>query len=233
MLQRWLFSFLLLFPAVLTAGAQEADTYRLEAGVGAGAMTLLSDANSKLFGSMQPMATAFLRLTPNPRHAFKIGISYGKTAGNIDGVDNFYPEQPVGTTATSRKKHQWEGTIADFYALYELHFLPYGYQRSYLGLRRLVPYLHMGLGFAYSTAGKAFSPTIPLGIGVKYKLAPRWNLGMEWKMNFTLSDQLDNLRAPLHISTTGFKKKDHYGTAFVTLSYSLSPVCPTCNKDNR
>lgn len=232
MFPRILLGFFLLLAATF-AIAQEADDYRMEFGAAIGGMGALNDANSKLLGQMKPSVGAFVRFTPHPRQAFKVSFNYGKTAGNVNDVSNFYPAQPIGTIATARKHHEWDGAVLDFNAVYELHFLPYGYRRSYLGLRRLVPYLQLGLGVVYGTAGKAFSPTIPLGVGLKYKLAPRWNLGVEWKMHFSLTDRLDNLEAPLNIATTGFKKKDHFGLTLLTLSYSLSPVCPTCNKDNR
>ena len=97
--------------------------------------------------------------------------------------------------------------IYDLSALYELHFLPYGYVRDYKGYSRIVPYLQMGLGLTYKDrAGKAFSANIPLGFGVKYKVAPRLNLGLDWLMHLSLSDKLDGLDAPLGIKSSSLPK---------------------------
>lgn len=228
-----LFLLLLVLLGAFPAIGQEADEYRMEVGVGAGVMSHLNDANAKLFGQMKPAGGGFVRFTLNPRHAVKVALNYGQTSGNVSGVTNFYPNQPAGTATTTRLTHEWSGGVVDVNAVYELNFWPYGYNKSYLGLRRLVPYLQVGFGFVYGTADKVFAPSIPIGLGLKYKITPRLNLGLEWAMHLTTTDRLDKLADPLGISTSGFKKKDHYGVTFITLSYSLSPVCPTCNKDKR
>lgn len=228
-----LFLLLLTFVGSLSFFGQEADDYRMEVGAGVGTMSVLNDANSKVFGQMKPAGSAFVRFTFNPRNALKVALSYGKTSGNVNNVANFYPNTPAGTSTSTLLTHEWSGGVVDIKAVYELNLWPYGYNKSYLGLRRLVPYMQVGLGFVYGTAGKVFAPTIPVGLGLKYKITPRLNLGLEWAMHFTTTDRLDKLADPLGITTSGFKKKDHYGLTLITLSYSLSPVCPTCNKDKK
>ena len=120
--------------------------------------------------------------------------------------------------------------MCDLSALYELHFLPYGYERGYQGYCRLVPYIQIGLGVSYGKAGKAFTMNLPVGIGAKYKIGPRLNLGLDGIAHFTLSDKLDGLEAPLGIKSSMFRNKDHYVTLLLTLTYDLNPRCPTCNK---
>ena len=89
----------------------------------------------------------------------------------------------------------------------------------------------MGFGLTDGKAGKAFTANIPLGVGVKYKVAERLNLGLDWLVHFTLSDKLDGLEAPLGINSSGFRNKDHYSALSLTLTYDLNPRCPTCNRD--
>ncbi|MCI6294689.1 MAG: outer membrane beta-barrel protein [Bacteroidales bacterium] len=219
---------LLLLPLfALTASAQNDETvYRLELGGGIG----LGTGHTDLKGKWAANVAAIARFPLNPRMAVKTQLSYLNLKGSTDGLKNFYPAQP-DAAGTERLQYSVSDAVIDVSALYELHFLPYGYQRDYKGHCRLVPYLQMGFGLTYGKAGKAFTANIPLGVGVKYKVAERLNLGLDWLVHFTLSDKLDGLEAPLGISSSGFRNKDHYSALSLTLTYDLNPRCPTCNRD--
>ena len=219
---------LLLLPLfALTASGQNDETlYRLELGGGIGFGTGHTDLKGKWAADMAAIA----RFPLNPRMAVKTQLSYLNLKGSTEGQKNFYPALP-DTPGTDRLAYSVSDAVIDASALYELHFLPYGYLRDYKGHCRLVPYLQMGFGLTYGKAGKAFTANIPLGVGVKYKVAERLNLGLDWLVHFTLSDKLDGLEAPLGISSTGFRNKDHYSALSLTLTYDLNPRCPTCNRD--
>lgn len=211
----------------LRAAAQNDETiYRLELGGGVGMGLNLTDVDGKIGLA----AAAVARFPLNPRMAVKAQFSYSQIKGATDGIKNFYPIDP-SQPGSDRLHYEVSDGIYDLSALYELHFLPYGYVRDYKGYSRIVPYLQMGFGLTYGPAGKAFSANIPLGFGVKYKVAPRLNLGLDWLMHFSLSDKLDGLDAPLGIKSSGFRNKDHYSTLTLTLTYDLNPRCPTCNRD--
>lgn len=219
---------LLLLPLfALTASGQNDETlYRLELGGGIGFDTGHTDLKGKWAADMAAIA----RFPLNPRMAVKTQLSYLNLKGSTEGQKNFYPALP-DTPGTDRLAYSVSDAVIDASALYELHFLPYGYLRDYKGHCRLVPYLQMGFGLTYGKAGKAFTANIPLGVGVKYKVAERLNLGLDWLVHFTLSDKLDGLEAPLGISSSGFRNKDHYSALSLTLTYDLNPRCPTCNRD--
>ena len=219
---------LLLLPLfALTASGQNDETlYRLELGGGIGFGTGHTDLKGKWAADMAAIA----RFPLNPRMAVKTQLSYLNLKGSTEGQKNFYPALP-DTPGTDRLAYSVSDAVIDASALYELHFLPYGYLRDYKGHCRLVPYLQMGFGLTYGKAGKAFTANIPLGVGVKYKVAERLNLGLDWLIHFTLSDKLDGLEAPLGISSSGFRNKDHYSALSLTLTYDLNPRCPTCNRD--
>ena len=219
---------LLLLPLfALTASGQNDETlYRLELGGGIGFGTGHTDLKGKWAADMAAIA----RFPLNPRMAVKTQLSYLNLKGSTEGQKNFYPAVP-DTPGTDRLAYSVSDAVIDASALYELHFLPYGYLRDYKGHCRLVPYLQMGFGLTYGKAGKAFTANIPLGVGVKYKVAERLNLGFDWLVHFTLSDKLDGLEAPLGISSSGFRNKDHYSALSLTLTYDLNPRCPTCNRD--
>lgn len=213
-----------------SAAAQDEVEYRMEAGASAGICASLNDANSRLFGAAGAAGGGVLRFILSPRMAIKTTLTYGGMSGSTAGVKNFYPATP-DAAGSERLVRTLSGGLLDAAALYELNFLPYGYVQGYQGFHRLVPYIQMGLGLTYADAGKAFTATIPIGAGVKFKAGPRLNLGLEWRMHFSLSDKLDGLEAPLGIKSTGFRNKDHYSLTLLTLTYDISPRCPNCNKD--
>lgn len=223
---RYLICLLALVCSLRAAAQNDETVYRLELGGGVGMGLNLTDVDGKIGLA----AAAVARFPLNPRMAVKAQFSYSQIKGATDGIKNFYPIDP-SHPGSDRLHYEVSDGIYDLSALYELHFLPYGYVRDYKGYSRIVPYLQMGFGLTYGPAGKAFSANIPLGFGVKYKVAPRLNLGLDWLMHFSLSDKLDGLDAPLGIKSSGFRNKDHYSTLTLTLTYDLNPRCPTCNRD--
>lgn len=223
---RYLICLLALVCSLHAAAQNDETVYRLELGGGVGMGLNLTDVDGKIGLA----AAAVARFPLNPRMAVKAQFSYSQIKGATDGIKNFYPIDP-SQPGSDRLHYEVSDGIYDLSALYELHFLPYGYVRDYKGYSRIVPYLQMGFGLTYGPAGKAFSANIPLGFGVKYKVAPRLNLGLDWLMHFSLSDKLDGLDAPLGIKSSGFRNKDHYSVLTLTLTYDLNPRCPTCNRD--
>jgi len=212
------------------AQSDDGTDYRMEVGVAIGGGSALSDTNSKLFGDMGIAGGGVLRFLLNPRMAIKLSASYLKLSGETANVSNFYPANP-NTVGTERLNFSVDGGLTDVSATYELNFLPYGYEQGYQGYHRITPYIQAGFGLTYSDAGNAFTVSFPVGCGVKWKVKPRLNLGLDWRVHFTLSDNLEGLEAPLGIETSGFKNKDHYTMVLLTLTYDISPRCPNCNKD--
>ena len=221
---------LLWFTSICLFAQDDDDTwYRLELGAGVGMGYALNDGNSSLFGNGKMAAGIIARFPLNPRMAIKTNLNYLKVDGDVSGVKNFYPAVP-GVVGEERLAYNFQGAIYDFSVLYELYFLPYGFLPTYMGYHQLVPYLQVGFGAVYGDINKEIGLSIPMGIGLKYKVARRWNLGLDWRMNFTTNDTFDGLEAPMGISSTGFKNKDHHSTLMFTVTYDLSPKCPTCNK---
>lgn len=221
------FLLILAFVTSLAASAQQDETiYRLELGGGLGMGVNFTDVDGKAGLS----GAAIARFPLNPRMAIKAQFTYNMMKGSTEGLKNFLPADP-NRPGNDRLAYSVSDGIYDLSALYELHFLPYGYVRDYKGYSRLVPYLQFGFGLTYGPAGKGFSPNIPLGMGLKYKVAQRLNLGLDWMIHFSFSDKLDGLNAPLGIDSSGFRNKDHYSALTLTLTYDLNPRCPTCNRD--
>ncbi|MBR1889521.1 MAG: hypothetical protein IJ816_02720 [Alloprevotella sp.] len=210
--------------------AQDDTVYRLELGLGAGCGFGINDLGSKLYGNTGAAAGLIARFPLNPRMAIKLSLNYLRVSGNNAGLDDFYPVLTAGSSA-ERMMYEASGSLFDLGGLYELHLLPYGWQKGYQGYKRFTPYLQLGFGLTYSAVGKAFTANFPVGLGVKWKIAERLNAGLSWTFHFTPNDKLEGLEAPHGIKSEGFRNKDHYNLTMLSLTYDLSPRCPSCNKD--
>ena len=222
---------ILILCSSLSLFAQDDDDawYRLELGAGLGMGYTLNDGNSKLFGNGKLAAGVIARFPLSPRMAIKTNLSYLKMEGDMSKATQFYPAVP-GVAGAERLNYAYSGAIYDLAVLYELHFLPYGYLPTYMGYHQLVPYLQIGFGASYGDIDKSLALSIPMGVGLKYKVARRVNLGLEWRMNFTNNDGVEGLESPMGIKSSGFKNKDHHSMLLFTVTYDLSPKCPTCNR---
>ena len=215
----------------LATKAQEEVEYTMEIGGGAGLDFAMNDMRGGLFSQPRGAFNGVLRFIIDQRNAVKIALDYGMLSGNTTKQTDFLPATP-GTAGPTTLQYDFKGSLIGLSALYELHFLPYGFTEGYQGLKRFVPYIQFGLGGVYGTKGKTFGLTIPIGFGAKYKLKERLNLGIEWRMHFTTTDKLDGLADPHGIKSMEFKNKDHYSMALITLTYSFAEKCKTCNKDD-
>ena len=158
-------------------------------------------------------------------------MNYGGVKGNGEANNDFMPQNPnSGTASPTPYLYSFSGSVIDLNCMYELNFWPYGYYGGYMGYKRLTPFLQLGIGTTYATASKKMSLNIPIGFGVKYRLAKRLNPSFDWAMHFGLSDNIDNLEDPKGITSEAFKNKDSYCTTMLTLTYSFAPICPNCNK---
>lgn len=218
---------IILSAVAATAGAQDDVEYRMEVGAGIGMVSYEGDFNGSILKDMQPVATVMLRRVINPYMALRVAGSYGKLKGSSADVDTYYP-------AYQTAPYTFDNTLVDLSATYEYNFWPYGTGHDYRGAKRFTPYILLGLGgTCVSGNGKTtYTANVPLGVGVKYKLGERLNLGVEWAMHFSLSDELDGVKDPYSVESSGaFKNTDCYSALEVTLTYSFSPKCRTCNKD--
>ena len=211
----------------VTARAQDDEEYRLELGAGVGMVSYQGDFNGSIAKNMQPMTTLLVRRVFNPYMGLRASLSFGKLKGSSGDVETFYPEfndNPV----------EFSNSLTDFSVAYEYNFWPYGTGRDYRGAKRLTPFVFLGIGGTYVKSGdeSVFTANFPIGAGVKYKIGPRVNLGLEWAMHFSLSDKLDGVEDPYMIKSAGlFKNTDCYSALQLTITYSLMPKCRTCNKD--
>ncbi len=233
---------LLLLLATLSVGAQEDDDeYMMEIGGGVGADFYLGDVNSTPFGHACAMGGAIVRRILNPRMVLKGDLAFGSLRGNSEGrfvpTDAQTPGADGGQTTTVSFKR----SVVDFGAQFEFNFWGYGIGQAYKGHSRITPYVLAGVGLTVATGrggGTVAAVNFPVGLGVKYKLKPRVNVGMEWTFRFTTTDALDvnagqtSLSHPYGIHSSGLKNKDAYSFLMVFLTYDICPKCKVCHNNN-
>lgn len=219
---------LLMLCATLTASAQQDDEYLMEIGGGVGMVPYQGDFNGKITSGMQPAGAIVWRRLLNPYMGFRVMGMMGKLKGDATRVETYYPDETT-------RAYSFDRSLTDISVTYEYNFWPYGTGRDYRGAKRLTPFVFGGIGATYVSGGekKVFTANVPIGLGIKYKLKERLNVGLEWSMHFSLSDELDGIADPYGIKSSGaFKNTDCYSGLMLTLTYSFKSKCRTCNNDD-
>lgn len=219
---------LLMLCATLTASAQQDDEYLMEIGGGVGMVSYQGDFNGKITSGMQPAGAIVWRRLLNPYMGFRVTGMMGKLKSDATRVETYYPDETT-------RAYSFDRSLTDVSVTYEYNFWPYGTGRDYRGAKRLTPFVFGGIGATYVSGGekKVFTANVPIGLGIKYKLKERLNVGLEWSMHFSLSDELDGMADPYGIKSSGaFKNTDCYSGLMLTLTYSFKSKCRTCNNDD-
>lgn len=219
---------LLVFPFNLLA--QDEEEYKMELGGALGGSFYMGDANYTTPFKNIGIAGGFMaRYIMNPRMAIKGNLMVGRISGDTRNFKNQYPD---GGEASFKR------TLFDLGAQFEYNFLGYGTGYGFRGEHRFTPYILGGMGFTFAPAPEKgiFTVNFPIGLGVKYKIAPRLNIGCEFTMRFSLSDQLDvtnkeglQLNDPYRIKGKGWKNNDSYSYTVFFVTYDLFSRCKECN----
>ena len=206
----------------LSIWAQSGEEYKMEMGGALGGSFYMGDANySTPFKDMGVAGGFIARFLLNQRMAIKTNLIAGRIAGDTRDFNNKYPDMQDAS---------FKRAIFDLGAQFEYNFLPYGTGKGFNGGKRFTPYILGGMGFTYAPppANSVFTVNFPIGIGVKYKLKERLNIGCEFTMRFSMSDKLDvtnknglQLSDPYQIKGKGLKNKDSYSFTVLYLTYDL------------
>ena len=226
-MRKLLLMLMVLLPAARMS-AQDDPQYRMEIGAGVGTVSYEGDFNGNVLKNMQPMFSLVAKYKPNPRMAWAFNLSFGNIKGTGKNLKTWYPEY-------QGKEMEFKNSLVDVTLKYEYNFWPYGTGREYRGAVPLTPYITGGLGFTNvkTHAGGVLTMGIPIGLGVKYKLAERVNASLEWLMHFTFSDKIDGVNDPYGIKSNGmFKNTDSFSGLSLTVTYDIWKKCKTCNNDN-
>lgn len=226
-MRKLLLMLMVLLPAARMS-AQDDPQYRMEIGAGVGTVSYEGDFNGNVLKNMQPMFSALWRYNFDPYKDLRLSATYGKLKGSSKDVDTYYPDYAT-------EEYSFNRNLLDVSLVFEYNFWPYGTGRDYRGAKRLTPYIYGGIGATSASGGgskSVFTANVPIGLGVKYKLNERMNLGLDWGIHFSLSDELDGVKDPYGIKSSGlWKNQDCYSMLQVSFTYSFSAKCKTCNKE--
>lgn len=215
----FLAALLLLITCSSTLNAQE---YKYEIGGAAGSSVYMGDANKKMI-YLNPGITGALLARYN--FSFHWALKANLLAGNVSGstevsANNF----PFGQQSAFHR------TFAELGTQLEFNFFPYSDKYAYLGTRPYTPYLFAGAGITYATGENEFlNANIPFGVGFKYKIKERMNIGFEFSMRKLFGDDFDvtrhtpewNLNNPFGISSSLMKNKDWYSITMIYLTWDF------------
>lgn len=204
------------------ARAQE-TAYRFELGPTIGMSGYLGDANtSSLYAHPGFAGGAIFRYLVSPRWNIRGNFTMATLSGNSADMTNVFPG---GAT------YDFTSTVYDLGARIDFNFFNYGIGETYRRMRRWTPYLTLGLGMTVASCeGTTVAFNIPMGAGLRYKINPRLNLGLEWCMTKAFTDKVDGpvLNDLYGIKSSFAKNTDWYSTIMVSLTFEFGERCRSC-----
>lgn len=196
--------------------------YRYEIGGAAGSSFYLGDANeTKLYLHPGFTGGALFRYNLSFHYAVKANLLFGRVSGNSKDSGNTFP---FGQNAA------FDRTFSDLSAVIEFNFLPYSDRYNYIGTEPFTPYVFIGTGITYGSGERRFlGLNLPFGIGVKYKLKNRVNIGFELSMRKLFRDDFDvsenalewDLNRPYGIQSSLLKNRDCYSLTLIFLTWEF------------
>ncbi len=215
---------MILISSVATLSAQD---FRFDAGVAGGIGSYMGDAN-QVSPWQRPGAavSGVFRFLLNYRWTVKTDISAIQLSGDTRENDNKFP---------NGVNYSFKGWLYRAGGQVEFNFFKYGVGPSYQGAKRFTPFLLAGIGMGYSTVeGGYFSFDGALGAGVRYKIAPRWNISLEFAMYKTLGDGFDGkaLSDPYEVKSSVLKNTDWFSTTLFSITYEFGVKKGICNNNN-
>lgn len=226
--------------ATLTAEAQD-EEYQMEMGGALGLDFYMGDANKTPFKHSSAMGGFIVRKLFNPRMALKGNLTIGHLTGNTKGYFIPLDADSKTTEGGTPVSFKFNRNVMDLGAQFEFNFWGYSIGEAYKDNSRITPYAVAGAGLTLVTGGGGSTKVAlncPVGVGVKYKVIPRLNIGAEWTFRFTTTDALDisremrQLDTPYAIKSTGLKNKDCYSYMMLFVTYDMFPKCKTCHNND-
>lgn len=214
-----------------TACLAQQDGWLMELGIGGGGSFYMGDANDRLYRDTNGAVSLIARYNINPRLAVKGNLAAAGISGSTANATGAFP---------SADEVRFSRTVYDFGIQAEWGFTGYGII-DWNGTHRLAPYGLAGLGLSLAPAKDRkndLALCMPIGVGLRYKLAERVNLGVEWTMRFTTTDRLDvngngslSLQDPFLIKGKGIKNKDSYSFTMFYLTFDVFKRPCDCNDE--
>ena len=208
-----------------------------ELGVGVGGMAYRGELSpSYQFKNNRPALTVFYRRDVSVPVTLRGGLTAGLLRaddGNVKGDNG-----NVRPLAAYRQANM-KGELLELSGVLEYNFFDYRNRKNKV---HLTPYVFVGVAgfFAHTTTrtsnsalasqlnrgGSTLGIAIPAGVGIKYRLSPRWNLSGEAGARKLFTDELDHVskQGPLLANR---HDNDWYYYGGVSISYTFYKIrCP-------
>lgn len=196
--------------------------FMYEVGGAAGTSFYMGDANrTKPYLNPKLSGGVLFRYNATFHWSIKANMIAGSVSGNSIYSGNSYPFEQ---NAIFNRKFAELGAQAEF------NFLPYSDKYDYIGTKPYTPYIFTGSGVTYATGENEFvGLNIPVGVGFKYKLKNRLNIGLEFSMRKLFADDFDvssnqnnwNLDEPFGISNSLLKNRDWYSLTLIFITWEF------------
>jgi len=201
----WLILAVFIFSLQLKAQDKE---YLYEIGAGGGMNWVYGDSNhGKAFSDQDFTADILLRYNANLRWAFAADFS-------SNGIGD---------------ARYWQMGLRP-----EIAFWNYGWGSDYREKHHVAPFLTTGVGFGFTTGHEenSLALTIPIGLGIKWKIAPRWNAQLTTLFTKSFNDRLDGIEDPIKVGTTTPMNTDWIGSVVVSITFDFKERCDECHNQN-
>jgi hypothetical protein len=204
--------------------ANAQDEFKAEIGGAGGGAFYIGDANTQVFKYIQPSYGGLLRYRFNQRIAGR--IEFNATQINIpDALDPKDINVSIPILNPVR--------FLDFNM--EFNFNDIAHNPFKHKTTRFTSYVFLGYGrtfFKYNSVERIKS-ALNFGVGIKYKLAPRWNFNAQWSNKLLNSDQVEGLGAyadPYGLNGTNILNKDFVSNFTVAITFDFWVRNCACRK---
>lgn len=179
---------------------------------------------TRAYNAPSPALEFMFRKNFNPHYSLRLNFAIGNL--RADDKDFDYQYQQL-------RSYNFDNTrLMEFSSMVEFNFFEVTTNKKE---KNLSPYVVFGLGLIYNENIKLKeSLTIPMGLGVKYKLLPRLEIRGEWTFRKTFTDKLDQLAyiandGYLQYKQISFKEtKDWFSILGISLLFNFSDEKVPC-----
>ena len=212
--------------------AYSQEGYRYEFGAGGGLSTYTGDVSRNMLAPPSAEGSLFFRYNKTQRWAYNIEYNKGKTRGDSKDLNIMLPDGAIAERSFINDYHSLDLTI-------EGSFFPYPKQKKVENSSDITPYYFVGLGVKrYTTQAvvgnimnhSSYVIAVPLGVGIKWKLANNWGLQYQMKIEKLMSDKFDGINNPYSFDQAiTIHRQDFLYLNTVSLYYSFGAIKWDCN----
>ncbi|MFO7869050.1 MAG: DUF6089 family protein, partial [Bacteroidales bacterium] len=202
----WLFFLVLVYSISVNAQVKEFDI-----GLFVGTSQYNGDVNmSKAYYSPHVSGGVFVKQVFNYHYSARYSVAYGELKGFDKDFDNAFQQL---------RNHSFrDNNVLEFSAVCEFNFFEVTPQRDE---KNISPYLVGGLGVFFADEldwHQSFN--FPMGVGVKFRIASRVEMGIDWVFRKTFTDKLDKME------TLGEGYREYKQISFDTTNdwYSIASI---------